>query len=83
MSIAKQLKELALQLLDQNKPATDENGPLAMLKDMFEVADNNKYYRHYYNEKKAYKRYKQWKKEEGIESKLEGLRKKYVVPGNH
>lgn len=74
MSIAKQLKELALQLLDQNKPATDENGPLAMLRDMFKVADNNKYYRHYYNEKKAYKRYEKWKKAQCIEAKMKDLR---------
>lgn len=78
MSIAKQLKALALQILDHNKPGVSDNNPLLMLKDMFEVADNNKYYRHYYNEKQAYKRYQRWKKAEDIEDELKDLRIKYL-----
>jgi len=76
MSIAKQLKELAMEILGQDKPG-EENAALQLLGDMFEVAENNKYYRHYYNERQAYRRYKKWKKEEGIERELEVERSKF------
>lgn len=79
MSIAKQLKELALQILEQDITGVNDNNPLQMLKNMFEVADNNKYYRHYFNEKKAFKRYKKWKKKKGIDAELEELRMKYIA----
>lgn len=77
MSIARQLKELAMEILVQEMPGGRNTFCLQLLRDMFEVADNNKYYRHYYQEKLAYRRYKRWKKDEGVECKLKATKNRF------
>lgn len=79
MSIAKQMKELAMEILAWDEPGGRNTPALQLLRDMFKVADNNKYYRHYYKERLAYRRYKRWKKEHSIEHKLKAIRNEFYT----